>query len=95
MFEGVRTDVYKYLSNDEVKFDLDSIKESFCYLFVGHWMQGALGHDRKNVGEMVKFFFESFKNKITIIDNHNSINFDLKSKKLVAKDIVNHIIKTK
>ena len=39
--------------------------------------------------------FESLKNKITIIDNHNSINFDLKSKKLVAKDIVNHIIKTK
>ena len=39
--------------------------------------------------------FESFKNKITIIDNHNTINFDLKSKKLVAKDIVNHIIKTK
>ncbi len=39
--------------------------------------------------------FESLKNKITIIDNHNTINFDLKSKKLVAKDIVNHIIKTK
>ena len=39
--------------------------------------------------------FESFKNKITIIDNHNTINFDLKSKKSVAKDIVNHIIKTK
>ena len=39
--------------------------------------------------------FESFKNKITIIDNHNSINFDLKSKKLVDKDIVNNIIKTK
>ena len=39
--------------------------------------------------------FESLKNKITIIDDYNTINFDLKSKKLVAKDIVNHIIKIK
>ncbi len=39
--------------------------------------------------------FESFKNKITIIDQNNTISFDLKSKKSVAKDIVQHIIKTK
>jgi len=40
---------------------LDAIPESFCYLFVGHWLQGALGEDRKNVGFLVKMFLETFK----------------------------------
>jgi glycosyltransferase involved in cell wall biosynthesis len=43
--------------------NLDSIKEKFAYLFVGHWMQGDLGEDRKNVGLLIKAFFETFKNK--------------------------------
>jgi hypothetical protein len=33
-----------------------NIKESFAYLFVGHWLQGELGEDRKNVGLLVKAF---------------------------------------
>ena len=47
----------------EINLDLDSIKESFCFLFVGHWLQGDFGEDRKNVGYMVKAFLETFKNK--------------------------------
>ena len=63
VFEGYAEDVYKYLKPSEVSFDLSSVKESFNYLFVGHWMQGAMGHDRKNVGAMIKYFFDTFKNK--------------------------------
>lgn len=40
---------------------LDSIPENFCYLFVGHWLRGDLGEDRKNVGLLIKLFFETFK----------------------------------
>lgn len=40
---------------------LDSIEENFCYLFVGHWLRGDLGEDRKNVGLLIKLFFETFK----------------------------------
>ena len=60
LFEGVKTDVYK--PTNEV-LDLPEIKESFCFLFVGHWIQGAFGHDRKNVGLLIKSFLETFKNK--------------------------------
>jgi len=60
LFEGFDENVYK--KTKEV-LDLPEIKESFCFLFVGHWMQGALGHDRKNVGLLVKAFLETFKNK--------------------------------
>ncbi len=66
IFEGV--DLEKYFKTDkkaaiELNSNLDTIKESFCYLFVGHWLQGAFGHDRKNVGWTIKAFLETFKNK--------------------------------
>ena len=63
LFEGLNLDVYKKLTPKEVSLDLSQIKESFCYLFVGHWMQGSYGHDRKNVGLLVKSFLETFKNQ--------------------------------
>ena len=64
IFEGVDLNTYKTLKQSELKtFDLSDIKEEFCYLFVGHWMQGDFGHDRKNVSLLVKSFYETFKNK--------------------------------
>jgi glycosyltransferase involved in cell wall biosynthesis len=60
IFEGVNTEVYKPAKSN---FDLSSIKEEFAYLFVGHWMPGQVGEDRKNVGLLIKAFFETFKNK--------------------------------
>jgi len=66
LFEGANTDIYKVidlLPKNELYNSINSIPESFAYLFVGHWMQGELGQDRKNVGLLVKAFFETFKNK--------------------------------
>jgi hypothetical protein len=60
IFEGANTETYKPVKST---FDLSNVKEDFAYLFVGHWMQGALGEDRKNVGLLVKAFYETFKNK--------------------------------
>jgi glycosyltransferase involved in cell wall biosynthesis len=60
IFEGADIEKYKVAKSN---FDFSSIKEDFAYLFVGHWMQGALSEDRKNVGLLVKAFFETFKNK--------------------------------
>lgn len=68
LFEG--GDVEKYfpikgkVSKTEVTEQLDSIEESFCFLFVGHWLQGDINQDRKNVGYLVKSFLETFKNKL-------------------------------
>ena len=64
LFEGMDLDIYKKLSPNQITdIDLSPIKEEFCFLFVGHWMNGSLGHDRKNVGLLVKAFLETFKNK--------------------------------
>jgi len=67
LIEGANLDVYKPLNtpmtNNELYQSLNSIPESFAYLFVGHWMQGQMGEDRKNVGLLVKAFYEIFKGK--------------------------------
>jgi hypothetical protein len=42
---------------------LDDIKEDFAFLFVGHWLRGNLGEDRKNVGMMIKTFAMAFKDE--------------------------------
>jgi hypothetical protein len=60
VFEGADVNTYKPVKST---FDLSNVKEDFAYLFVGHWMQGQLGEDRKNVGLLVKAFYETFKNK--------------------------------
>jgi hypothetical protein len=65
LFEGADIELYKSLESKEVKdIDLSKIKEDFAYLFVGHWLQGDVGEDRKNVGLLVKAFYETFKNKM-------------------------------
>lgn len=61
LFEGL--DLTKYFKTPS-NFNLDGIKEDFCFLFVGHWLQGDFGQDRKNVGYMIKSFLETFKNKL-------------------------------
>ena len=66
LFEGANLDVYNVINQNQIKnIELDSIKENFAYLFVGHWVQGDLGEDRKNVGLLIKAFYEVFKNKKT------------------------------
>jgi len=68
LFEGV--DVNKYfhvppgkLAKTDLVTSLDGIKEQFSFLFVGHWLQGTIGEDRKNVGLLIQTFLETFSNK--------------------------------
>jgi len=68
LFEGVNTDIYKKIEEFQSKdlFDqLNNIEEKFNYLFVGHWLQGEIGQDRKDVGMLIKTFLETFKGKTT------------------------------
>ena len=65
VFEGADLTTYKPIKQSEIKsINLKDIKEEFCYLFVGHWMQGEFGHDRKNVGVLVKSFYDAFRHKV-------------------------------
>jgi len=62
LFEGADLSTY-FPSKEKNSINLDSIEENFAYLFVGHWMQGVVGEDRKNVGLLLQSFYETFKNQ--------------------------------
>ena len=65
LFEGTDTNIYKKTNKftkmltDEMK----NVEEPFNFLYVGHWLQGNLGKDRKDTGMMLKVFLETFKDK--------------------------------
>ena len=60
LFEGVDIERYvKYPKSD--KDILDGIETDFNFLFVGHWLKGDLGQDRKDVGMVIKTFATVFK----------------------------------
>ena len=39
------------------------MKETFAFLFVGHWLKGDFQQDRKNVASLIWTFLNTFKNK--------------------------------
>jgi len=65
LFEGADTNVYKETKEISEKLNqkFSKIKEDFCFLFVGHWLSGNLGEDRKDIGMMLKVFYTMFKNQ--------------------------------
>ena len=87
LFEGVDTSIYNDKINDDFKLD---IKENFAYLFVGHWLKGNLGQDRKDVGMLIRCFVESFKNesdKPALVLKTSSANFSVKERENFRKRI--------
>ncbi len=64
LFEGVDTSIYKKTRefSKSLVDEMNKINETFNFLYVGHWLQGGLGKDRKDTGMLVKVFCETFKN---------------------------------
>jgi hypothetical protein len=60
VFEGVDLDIFEKSAN--TTDILEGIETEFNYLYVGHWLQGSLGEDRKDTGMMIKTFCTIFKN---------------------------------
>ena len=58
LFEGVDTTIFNGKSESSI---LDKVDNDFNFLYVGHWLAGDLGHDRKDVGMMIKTFCTVFK----------------------------------
>jgi glycosyltransferase involved in cell wall biosynthesis len=63
LHEGVRTDIFNRENKpvQSVSDELSKIKEDFCFLFVGHWLKGDFGQDRKDVSGLIHTFLNTFK----------------------------------
>ena len=62
LHEGVRTDIYNKSNplQTTVVEKLDTIKEDFVFLFVGHWLKGDFGQDRKDLSGLIYTFLDTF-----------------------------------
>ena len=86
LFEGVDEKIY---NNQYNGIDLD-VKEDFAFLFVGHWLKGNLGQDRKDVGMLIKCFAQAFvdyENKPALILKTSSATFSIKQREEFNKRI--------
>ncbi len=68
LFEGADEDIYKPLHYKNIPTEFfdwlnDEVPEKFAFLFVGQWSKGGFGEDRKDIGTLIKVFYESFANK--------------------------------
>jgi len=64
LFEGTDTNIYKKTKDFSKEFidEMKTVDDTFNFLYVGHWLQGDIGHDRKDTGMLLKVFLETFKN---------------------------------
>jgi glycosyltransferase involved in cell wall biosynthesis len=87
LFEGADTKIYNDVVDED--FELD-IKEDFAFLFVGHWLKGEIGQDRKDVGMLIRTFMETFKddeNKPALVLKTSAGAFSVKDRELIRKKI--------
>ena len=72
------------------------IPEQFCFLFVGHWLHGADGQDRKNIYSLIKSFLNTFKGtnlrggskpRIDFKTNNGNLQYQIyiESKKIIER----------
>ena len=95
LFEGIRDNIFKPLDVKDIdKKVLDMvnglISEKFAFLFVGQWIKGGYGKDRKDIGKLIKVFYESFankKNKPALILKTSGATFSILDKSKILKKI--------
>ena len=88
LFEGINTDVYKKTNSN---FDLSHIKENNVFLFLGHWLKGDLGQDRKDVGMLIKTFCVAFENNkdVALLLKTSTAGFSVVDRERIKKQIEN------
>jgi len=67
VFEGTDEEIYKPLKVGEIERSFlnymnDTVAEKFAFLFVGQWVKGGYGEDRKDIFKLIKIFYETFAN---------------------------------
>ena len=91
LFEGL--DLNKYYKKPAKSDILKDIPEDFCFLFMGHWLPGNFGEDRKDVATLIKTFLDTFKgpgkSKPALVLKTNQVNYSLIDREGILKNINN------
>lgn len=65
IFEGIQTQVYRVLKQKQLQEQLtkmlNTIPQNYLFLQTGAWLKGNIGHDRKDIGMLIRSFLTTFK----------------------------------
>jgi len=94
LFEGVDTNEYFETKDmdEDITNAFDKVDNDWNFLFTGHWLQGGMGEDRKDIGMMLKVFLETFKNQKKqpgLILKTSSASFSILDREDILKKIDN------
>ena len=94
LFEGADLNIFKQLDTLDHIAELDekvnTIPEEFCYLYVGHWLNGKLSHDRKDTGMLVKTFCKAFdgaKNQPALVLKTSMATFSIIDRNMILDKV--------
>ena len=90
LFEGVNENIYKSVKNANLDL-VDDIPEDFAFLFVGQWVKGEYGEDRKDIGRMIHNFYETFfntKNPPALILKTSGATFSIMDREEIKSKIL-------
>ena len=90
LFEGLDLNIFHKKTSNTSSI-LDGVKEDFCFLYTGHWLNGRLGEDRKNTGLLIKTFLETFNTpsnkKPALVLKTNKVSYSILDREEVIKQI--------
>ena len=90
LFEGLDLNIFHKKTSNTSSI-LDGVKEDFCFLYTGHWLNGRLGEDRKNTGLLIKTFLETFNTpsnkKPALVLKPNKVSYSILDREEVIKQI--------
>ena len=94
LFEGVDTNEYFETKDmdEDITNAFNKVDNDWNFLFTGHWLQGNMGEDRKDIGMMLKVFLETFKNQKKqpgLILKTSSASFSILDREDILKKIDN------
>lgn len=93
LFEGTDVSVYnKKTITPSVMFveKMKQIEDKWCYLFVGHFLEGRLFEDRKNVSSLIFNFLKAFakkKNRPALVLKTSGAGFSITERDRIVKKI--------
>ena len=92
LFEGSDISIFKKTTDIPITVieSMKKVKEDFCFLMVGHWLQGDFGHDRKDVGGVIKVFCDTFnklKNKPALIIKTSGATYSVTDREEMLKRV--------
>jgi glycosyltransferase involved in cell wall biosynthesis len=95
LFEGIDTDIFRKIDDaqceESIATYIEKIEEDFVFLSVGHWLNGDIHEDRKNISGLIYNFIQTFNgndtNKPALLLKTSGATFSIRDRERMTQKI--------